>query len=58
MSILYFKGYQTMGFKTAEGILSKNAFSTDNIDSNMTILQSKQTGMKQLGTAVQDLIDW
>jgi len=57
MSILYFKGYQTMGFKTAEGILSKNAFSTDNIDSNMTILQSKQTGMKQLGTAVQDLID-
>jgi hypothetical protein len=38
MSVLYFKGYQTMGFKIAEGILFKNAFSTDNIDGNMTIL--------------------
>jgi hypothetical protein len=46
-----------MGFKTAEGILYKMLFSTDNVDSNMTILQSKQTGMKQLETAVQDLID-
>jgi len=57
MPILYFKGYQTTGFKTAEGILFKNAFSTDNIDGNMTILQSKQTEIKQLWTAVQDLID-
>jgi hypothetical protein len=56
-SILYFKGYQTIGFRTAEGILFKNAFSTNNIDGNMTILQIKQTGMKQLGTAVQDLTD-
>jgi hypothetical protein len=46
-----------MGFKIAEGILFKNAFSTDNIDGNMTILQSKQTEMKQLGTTVQDLRD-
>jgi hypothetical protein len=46
-----------VGFKTEEGILFKNAFSRDNIDGNTTILQSKQTGMKQLGTAVQDLID-
>lgn len=46
-----------MGFKTEEGILFKNAFSSDNINGNKTILQSKQIGMKQLGTAVQDLID-
>jgi hypothetical protein len=46
-----------MGFKTAEGILFKKAFSTDNIDGNTIILQSKKTGMKHLGIAVQDLID-
>jgi hypothetical protein len=37
MSILYFSGSQTIVFKTADGILFNNAFSTDNIDGIMTI---------------------